>query len=509
MSEGPAEGRDPKRAKQSWGGKPGEAGTASSRRIAGTAIVQLAGRALNVAIGVLAVALLARALGPGDFGIWSTALAFVGIFGVLTDLGLARVATQRMSAEPEREGEWLGTLMVTVAPASVLAFLLTLAALPLLGNVGRVELVTVLLALTLLCAAPGALSAVFQSRVRAEIPMVLLTVNSVLWLAAIFILDRLEAGVVAFAGVFAALTFLVTLVEWLTTRRYAVIAIRAAKDLWRPLLRVALPLGLAAVLVTIYYRIGAVLLFSIKGEVEAGIYGAAFRFLDPLHFLPVALMAAVFPVMSALHASSPQRLRALVQRSAEYLVVAGLGALAIAISLSDELVGFLLGPEFAASADLLPVLVAAFVFISLGYLAGYLVPIVGLQWRLVAIAAIGAVVNIGLNLALIPPFGALGAAWATVVCELVVNALSLYAVLRALRFFPAIGRIVKTFVAAAVTCLIGFAAAPLGLFVALALAATGYLALLFLLGVLVVDEIKLLIRREQTGAEDQPTGGAG
>lgn len=479
-----------------WGGKPGEASTASTRRIAGTAMLQLVGRAVNVAIGVVAVALLARALGPGNFGVWSTALAFVGIFGVLTDLGMAKVATQRMSAEPDREHEWLGALMISVSFASVVSLLITVAAVPLLGGVDHVELVTAILALTLLTAAPGALLSVFDSRVRAGIRMGIMTVNSVLWLAAIVVLDLTGAGVVAFAVAFSGVTLVVGLLEWLVTKRYAHIALRKGRELWRPLMRVAIPLGLAGVLTTIYYRIDSVLLFVLAGDVEAGIYGAAYRFLDPLQFLPISLMAAVYPVMSALHGRDQSRVLALVQRSGEYLVVAALGALAVTISLSDELVEFLLGPGFEGTAAVLPVLMLAFVFISLGYLAGYLVPIVGLQWRLVTFAAVGAVVNIGLNLVLIPPFGALGAAWATVVCELVVNAMALYAVLRALEFTPSFGRLLRAVIAAALTAGITILAIPLGLFPALLVAGVSYAALLVGLRVVLIDEVLRTVRRE-------------
>ncbi len=117
-----------------WGGRPGEATVASRSRVARAAVIQLGGRALNLAIGIAGIAILARALGTDGFGVWSTALAFVGIFGFLTNLGLAPVATQRMAAEPEAESEWLGALMGTVAIASLGAFIIAVATIPLLGD---------------------------------------------------------------------------------------------------------------------------------------------------------------------------------------------------------------------------------------------------------------------------------------------------------------------------------------------------------------------------------------
>ena len=91
----------------------------------------------------------------------------------------------------------------------------------------------------------------------------------------------------------------------------------------------------------------------------------------------------------------------------------------------------------------------AFVFISLGYLSGYLTTIVGKRWLLVGFAAGRRRVNIVLNIILIPPYGAVGSAWATVFTEAAVNGLALWAVFKALQFRPAVGRAARTVVAAA------------------------------------------------------------
>ena len=139
-----------------------------------------------------------------------------------------------------------------------------------------------------------------------------------------------------------------------------------------------------------YYRIDSVLIFEIKGAHEAGIYGAAYRFLDPIQFVPVSVLAAVFPVMAAVHDQDPERVRRLVQRAGDYLLIAAAGVLGGTVALSAPIVDLLLGPEYEASATVLPILMFAFVFISLGYLSGYLTTIVGKRWLLVGFAAGGA-----------------------------------------------------------------------------------------------------------------------
>ena len=246
-----------------------------------------------------------------------------------------------------------------------------------------------------------------------------------------------------------------------------------------------------------YYRIDSVLIFEIKGAHEAGIYGAAYRFLDPIQFVPVSVLAAVFPVMAAVHDQDPERVRRLVQRAGDYLLIAAAGVLGGTVALSAPIVDLLLGPDYEASATVLPILMFAFVFISLGYLSGYLTTIVGKRWLLVGFAAGGAVLNIVLNIILIPPYGAVGSAWATVFTEAAVNGLALWAVFKALHFRPAVGRAARTVVAAALMTGVVALAAQIGLVAGLLVAAPAYLGALIGLRALTIEEIRAIVGRER------------
>ena len=334
-----------------------------------------------------------------------------------------------------------------MAIASLGAFIIAVATIPVLGDGddGDIRLVTLILALSLLCAAPGALLAVFDSRVRPGLRVALLTFNSLGWLAAIVILAITDAGHRRVRpripgdldrDCAAAMGGDATVREHRPARRSPPLEAvgeagapdRARGRRWSRSITESIPS----------------LIFELKGAEEAGIYGAAYRFLDPIQFVPVSILAAVFPVMAAVYVQDPERVRRLVQRAGDYLLVVALGVLGGTIALAQPIVDLLLGPGYERSATVLPILMLAFVFISMGYLSGYLTTIVGKQWRLAAIAAGGVVANVALNFALIPPFGAVGAAWATVVTELAVNGLALWTVFRVLEFRPSFNRAIRT-----------------------------------------------------------------
>ena len=93
------------------------------RRIGADIGVQIVGRVLNVALGVVATLVLVRALGDDGFGQWATVLAVVEVVGYAGELGLEQLAVRRAAADRRHEGEWIGSVvalrMALAAPVLV------------------------------------------------------------------------------------------------------------------------------------------------------------------------------------------------------------------------------------------------------------------------------------------------------------------------------------------------------------------------------------------------------
>ncbi|MDW5596352.1 flippase [Conexibacter stalactiti] len=475
------------------GGAAGEAGAAGGQRIASNVVIQLIARGISMPISVITVSLAARTLDPDGFGVWSAVGAYVGIFAALTDLGFTTVAMQKMSAEPEREAEWLGALAGARGMLSLIAAIICAASIPIfLDNHRDGHLVGWILCFTIFSTGANALMAVFQSRLRSGLALSFSVLQSFIWLGVCLAFYLTGATVVAFAIAYVVVLAIISGLQIWTTRRYAHIAWREGRKLWGQLSRTAIPLGIASVLITVYYQIDAVLLLQISGPDEAGIYGAAYRFLTPLMFLPAALMSSFFPVLSAVHRSDPARVRRLVQICADYMAVISLPILAVTVALSDEIVELLYGPEFARTAGLLPILMIAFVSICYGTMAGFLAPLLNLHWRLALYSGIGALANVGLNLLLIPAHGAYGSAWATVSTEWLTMVLMLGTALLALRLPIVPWRIARVVAVTAVMVGAMELTAFLGLFPAGLIGLLVYVGGLFALRVVKLDELRSL-----------------
>jgi O-antigen/teichoic acid export membrane protein len=149
---------------------------------------------------------------------------------------------------------------------------------------------------------------------------------------------------------------------------------------------------------------------------------------------------------------------------------------------------------------------AAFVVICFGYLTGHLVIAYELQRRFLVIAAAGLVFNLVLNLALVPTYGFMAAAWITLATEVLVTALAAVIVMRRSGLRPGPGRLRRVLLAG-VACwasgaLLREAGAPTIVWAAAAGAV--YAGALLALRAVEIDDLRGLLRRSPP---DPPTAG--
>jgi len=481
------------------GGAAGDAGAAGGRHIASNVVVQLIARGISMPISIVTVSLAARTLDPEGFGVWTAVGAFVGIFAVLTDLGFTTVAMQKMAADPKRESAWLGALAGARMALSLVALAVCAIAIPLfLDGDDQAHLAAWIMSLTILATGANALMAVFNSRLRAGLALSFSVLQSFIWLGVCIVFFTVGADVVDFAIAYVAMLCVIAALQIRATRRNAHIAWREGRALWGEMFKIALPLGIASVLISVYYQIDAVLLFQLADAEEAGIYGAAYRFLAPLLFIPAAVMSSFFPVLSAVYASDPDRVRRLVQIAADYMAVISLPVLAVTVALSDQIIDLLYGPAFADSAAVLPILMLAFVSICYGTLAGFLAPLLNLHWRLALYSGLGAAANIGLNVLLIPRYGALGSAWSTVATEVLTMTLMLGTALVALKLRIRPWRMLATLAVAAVMTATMLALSPLGLVPAGLVGGLVYVGGVLVARIVKLSELNTLRRARET-----------
>jgi O-antigen/teichoic acid export membrane protein len=169
----------------------------------------------------------------------------------------------------------------------------------------------------------------------------------------------------------------------------------------------------------IYNKIDIVMLEKMIGSTEVGYYSGATRFIYPFMFISGAFMTAIFPSL-AKYSQQKDKFNRI-----QYIALYYLGGIGIVLSTvlflgSDLLFNFFFELKYEQSVPTFKVLVwyLAIVFIY-GSISNNLVALGKIKF-LVALNLIMILVNIVLNFFLIPHYGALGAAIATIICELLI-----------------------------------------------------------------------------------------
>ncbi|MHB8531247.1 MAG: flippase [Solirubrobacteraceae bacterium] len=407
------------------------AATATRQHAARDILIQIVARVANLGLGVFVTALLARTLGSSGYGEWSTLLVVLGLVGYFASFGMERAVVREVAAHPEQESEWFGammylrlTLLAPVIVGSVLAVVL-------LHSSHRMLLAGLILVVTMPFDGVSVMQLVFQVRLKNLVPMLVLTLRSVLWGGAVAIVYWARPGgaMVDLAIGMAITNTVGALVQTLAALRVLGRFPRPSREHLQPLIKVGVPLGLSGVLIIAYARIDQLIVFQASGPRAAGLYGAVYGVLDQSHFVPISVLTTLTPVIAASWPHDRERMLSAVRFGAELLTVASLGALAFAIVAAGPVVRLVFGAQFSAAAPALPVLTGAFVLICFGYLNGNLLAVLGLQMRLLKIGLWALLVNLIGNLLLVPPFGFIAAAWMTLLTELVVWVLSLKVIL--------------------------------------------------------------------------------
>jgi O-antigen/teichoic acid export membrane protein len=469
----------------------------SSSRAATDIALQIVAQVLNLALGIVVFRLIARTLGPTRYGQWSTLLAIIDLVGIVGSLGLENVAVRLATAEPEREDMWIGAVTTLRATLTVPVIVVYVIAVIVISRDQTMLVTGLVMTLLYLTSIWSTLRVAFRLRVRNDIFAAFVLTNSVLWTGAVIAIAAAGGGMVALAIAFVTISLLVQGALGVLAFRAVPIRWRGSRELWPRIARLGLVVGIGAALTYAYGRVDQLLVFELSPHAsEAGLYAAMYKILETAGFVPVAVMTTLFPIMSGLYPSNPIRLRKLTQLAIDYLTIVSLGGLAFTIAASGAIVDLLLGSAYHEGTSALPVLMAAFVPICIGFVGGNMVLATGLQRRYIYYAVLGLLINVVLNVIFIPVYGFQAAAWVTLATELVVVSITLVTVLRKLEMRLSLRRIGLAALAAGASALVVWRLRVLGAQLQWLLLAMGvlYPALLIALRALDVGELRTLVR---------------
>jgi O-antigen/teichoic acid export membrane protein len=479
--------------------------TTTSRRLARNTVFSAVGEGSNVLLFLLFF-IAARALGPEAFGVFSAAFAYVGLFRIFPDFGMSYASTLDISRDRSLAARLVGNLLGFQAILSVATLVLCLGTGWLLFSGS-----------TWICVLVLSVDLIFKS-IKTTLRWLLKAVEAFGAEALSLLAERLALlvfgtaamllghGVVGFVLAFLLVRFLDTtgLLLWVHVRLER-LSLRREPAVWGQLLRKGLPFAYAGLMITLFFQVDAVLLEKMRNAREVGWYSSPVRVLEGLTLVPRILGYALIPTMAAAWASAPGTVSELYRRGSKYMLIAGLPVVAFGVLASDLLILVLFGPAYQASVAAAVFLLPSALFMFLSNFGETTLACIN-RWRTIVVTStIALAINIALNLWLIPDYGYVGAAMATLATEasyFLMIAIALHGLGHRADW---VSMLVRPLAATLLFALVLRASHDLGLIAASAIAGLTYLAATFVLRVW--DPHELALMREFAGRRDRPLAG--
>lgn len=384
-------------------------------------------KVLRMGAGLLVGVWVARYLGPEQFGLLNLATAFVAIFSAIAGLGLPNVVVRELVKCRENSPEILGSAAFLHVVSGATTYIVMLIFFSISGFGDRFLMaISAIVGGGILFKAADVVVYWFESRVQSK--YVVFVQNSVFLLcAAIKIaLIKLEMPLIYFAWVALLEMLFVALMLLAVMQRKGIpmAKLRISKEKVWELVREGWPLCLSGVAVMLYMRVDQVMLGAFIGNDAVGIFSSAARISEIWYFVPITICASVFPGLIKTKNMNPDLYHARTQRLFDFLVILSIFIAAPMAFFSSDAVSFLFGERYGQASVVLAIHIWASIFVFLGVASTQWLIAEGLQVLAMRRTFLGLFVNIAFNFILIPMYGVIGAAIATVVSQATVAFLS-------------------------------------------------------------------------------------
>ena len=365
--------------------------------------------------------LIARHIGVVGTGKYFFALSFTTIFVVFVDLGLTNVLVRESAKLKTKIQAYFSTILSVKIVLAGLSYIGVVVLINIMGYPVETRQLVYLSAVTMLfdslhLSIYGVLRSIGNLKYEAisivgsqAISLVLGTIFLYLDFPIIFLI--LAITITSFFNVCYA-TFVLY-------KKYQIKLLpKYDPEIFKYIGKIAIPFALAAIFARVYSYIDSILLSKLAGDIAVGWYAIPYKITYAFQFVPLALVATMYPRFSEYFAYDKAKLSFIFERGIKYLLIIAIPiAVGIAI-LSEDIIIKLYTEEYRASIFPLQILITSLIFSYLSFPIGAFLNACNKQVIQTTIVGVVMVVNIILNLFLIPHYGIVGAASAAFIGNL-------------------------------------------------------------------------------------------
>ncbi len=377
-----------------------------------------AAKFLSIFVSFLATAVVARQLGPSNFGQLSYAISFVGLFSFLYSLGIDSILYRDLIKFPEKRMAYMGSAFFIKLATGVLTILVIGLSAFFIADKDVSLILIFILSGSFIFNSFQIINYEFQAKVESKYP-------SIASFCVVVILNLLKIFVVLFGGgvIYLALILLLESVlyagfflfiykvklkekitNWTIDKK---IIFSLIKDSW--------PLIFTGVFSMIYARIDQLFIKHMLGPESVGIYDSAVRVSEVWYFIPNILVGSFFPAIVNAKRTSEKVYNSRIFKLGGFLIIMSLAISILVTILSNPIINILYGPSFAGAEIVLRIYVWSIIGTSLITLFSQHLLVEGKTKIIFILTIAPMIVNVILNILWIPKYGVTGAAFATLI----------------------------------------------------------------------------------------------
>ncbi|WP_193194346.1 flippase [Nostoc sp. MG11] len=379
-----------------------------------------ADRILRMGVGLIVGVWVARYLGVQQYGLFNYTIAFVALFNPFATLGLDNVVIRNIVRDSSNKEQVLGTTLWLKLSGGVGSAFLAIASIFVFHqNESLTIWLVVILSIAGIFQAFDTIDFWFQSQVQSKYTVVAKNTAFIIITLAKITLIKMQAPLIAFAWMTFAEIGLgaMGLVSIYKIKGYSLRLWRWSFPVAKELLKDSWPLILSGLTIMIYMKIDQIMLGQMIGNDAVGIYSAASRISEVWYFIPTAIVSSVSPAIFSAKQVSEALYYKRIKQLLRVMIIISI-AIALPMSfLSESIIILLFGDGYAASSQILAIHIWSSFFVFMGVATSPWFITENLTHLSLSRTFIGAIINVILNLLLIPTYAGVGAAIATVISQ--------------------------------------------------------------------------------------------
>jgi len=376
-------------------------------------------KVLRMVVGLFVGIWVARYLEPEQFGLFSYAQSFVGLFSAIAALGLNGIVVRELVKFPEKEKELLGTAFILKVFGAFITLCLLAVAINFTSNDNNTNILIFIIASAVIFQSFNIIDFYFQAKVMSKYVVFTnsfsLLVSSVVKI--VLILNHASVMAFAWVVVFDSLVLSIGYLYWYfrVKKEFLLSQITFDFELAKSLLKDSWPLIIAGLGYIIYSKIDQIMLFNFLSAEKVGYYSVVVNFINMFIFIPTIILNSIYPLLIEVHKINKEKFQFYMFSLYRIFIFLSLLYSFIILFFGKNIFLLLFGNSYLESTQYLFLYSIVFLFESLAIVNGRWVWIKNLQIISLYRTVFGAILNICLNLYLIPLYGINGAIYATLI----------------------------------------------------------------------------------------------